>query len=156
MLLIALLLGLFLEHRLTRLFSLRELRLFDTYFDAAVGLMRVRGAGIGVPVLPFVWVCLAFPDAWLGLPFLAFAIVLLLVSLGPRNLAEDVEDFAAAVRAGNEEEAQRLVTALTEHVVTTAEPSAERLHRLREAVFVQANNRLFGVVFWSRSRGRRN
>lgn len=154
--LMALLLGLFLEHRLTRLFSLRELRLFDAWFDGALALMRRRRGLAGVllavvtvalPVLPFAWACLAFPDAWLGLPFFAFAVLLLLVSLGPRNLVEDVEDFAAAVRAGDEAEAARRAKALVEHDVSVADGD-RRLHQLREAVFVQANNRLFGVVFW--------
>lgn len=156
MLLIALLLGLFLEHRLTRLFSLRELRAFDAWFDLVLGMMApltglpaVALAMIAVllPVAPVAWVCLAFPDTWLGLPYLAFALLLLLVSLGPRNLAEDVADFAAAVRGADAEGARRAGKALLERDATRLD-DAERVRRLREAVFVQANNRLFGVVFW--------
>ncbi len=153
--LLALLLGLFLEHRLTRLFSLRELRWFDPWFDAALKGMSSRHGWLALlialpavllPVLPVAWVCFWLSRQFFGVPYVALSIVLLLVSLGPRNLGEDVEDLVAALRGGDEEEGERLIKALTEHA--PPDDSAARARAVSEAVFVQANNRLFGVIFW--------
>jgi AmpE protein len=153
--LIALLLGLFLEHRLTRLFSLRELRWFDAYFDAATGIVRrpsvplalgVVVAAVLLPVLPVLAVSLAFRELLFGLPYVCFAVLMLLVSLGPRNLQEDVEDFASARRSGDTGEAERLAKAMVEHDLPLS--PRDRTERLAQSIFVQANNRLFGVIFW--------
>jgi AmpE protein len=154
--LLALLLGLFLEHRLTRLFSLREPRWFDAWFDASLRLMSERYAWLTtalavpvvvLPVLPVLVVSLAFGDRLFGLPYVGFAVLMLLLSLGPRNLQEDAEDFVDAEREGRSDEVERLAKALCEH--DPPPPDAlGRADALAQAVFVQANNRLFGVIFW--------
>lgn len=154
--LIALLLGLALEYRLTRLFSLRELRWFDAYFDLALAMLSKRHGWlalllaipvVALPVAPVAWVCLAFADTWFGAPYVGFAVLMLLVSLGPRNLAEDGQDYVAAVRANDLEQVRRLGKGLVEHDVSDEGLAVRRRH-LREAIFVQAGNRLFGVIFW--------
>ncbi len=154
--LIALLLGLALEYRLTRLFSLRELRWFDPYFDLALGLLaRCQGwlalllaiPVVALPVAPIAWVSFAFADTWFGVPYVGFSVLMLLIALGPRNLAEDVQDYAAAVRAEDAEQVRRLSKGLVEHDVSADGQDLRRRH-LREAIFIQAGNRLFGVIFW--------
>ncbi|MEO0422455.1 MAG: regulatory signaling modulator protein AmpE [Pseudomonadota bacterium] len=159
--LIALLLGLVLEYRLTRLFSLRELRWFDAYFDLALGVLsRCRGGValvlavpvVALPVVPVAWACHVLAQNWLfGAPYVGFSVLMLLIALGPRNLAEDVQDYATALRAGDAEQARRLGKGLVEHDIhRDAQGSDAEVprRRLREAIFVQADNRLFGVIFW--------
>ncbi|MEM9387187.1 MAG: regulatory signaling modulator protein AmpE [Pseudomonadota bacterium] len=159
--LIALLLGLVLEYRLTRLFSLRELRWFDAYFDLALGVLsRCQGwvalllalPVVALPVAPVAWTCHLLAQNWLfGAPYVGFSVLMLLVALGPRNLAEDVQDYATALRTGEAEQARRLGKGLVEHDVrSTGQGDEGDLPRrqLREAIFVQADNRLFGVIFW--------
>jgi membrane protein required for beta-lactamase induction len=152
--LIALLLGLFLEHRLTRLFSLREARWFDAWFDLFLGTMSHRHRwlvlllalpAVLVPVVPVFWVCILWRDSLLGLPYVGFSILMLLLSLGPRNLQEDVEDYVSALRGGRDAEAARLAKTLAEHDLPG---DGTRADALVQAVCVQANNRLFGVIFW--------
>ncbi|MDH3588382.1 MAG: hypothetical protein OEQ74_03140, partial [Gammaproteobacteria bacterium] len=96
--LLALGLGLFAERFLTHLFHLREPRWLDQYFDRG---LRLLGDGwlskIGailivlVPVVPVAAFAIVFRDTLLGLPYLAFAVFMLLFSLGPRDLEDEVD-----------------------------------------------------------------
>ncbi len=153
--LIALVLGLVVERLLTNLLHLREPRWFDAYFDW--GLKRLGGIKgpvaylmailIGlIPVLPIAAVQLAFRDVLLGLPYLAFAVLVLLFSLGPRDLGQEIDDYVDALDKGDSEAAQRIAKGLLEHEAPRESSSRERA--IEEAICVQANNRIFGVILW--------
>jgi membrane protein required for beta-lactamase induction len=153
--LLALLLALVVERGLTHLFHLREPRWLDRYFDwAARGLGRSRGElrvvaaalVVVLPVLPVVLVDGALGGHLLGLPQLAFAALVLLLSFGPRDLNDEVDDYVAALERGDREEAARRAKELLE-ADAVGRDSALR-EAVEEAVFVQANNRVFGVIFW--------
>ncbi len=131
--LLALLLALIVERGLTHLFHLREPRWLDRYFDWAAralgrssGEVRIAAAVVVVvlPVLPVALLDGALGGHLLGLPQLTFAALVLLFSFGPRDLNDEVDDYVAALERGDRDEAAR------------------------EAIFVQANNRIFGVIFW--------
>lgn len=153
--LFALLLGLAIERLLTHLFHLREFRWLDPVFDAVFALLARRGRrlvfvsvlllalALSVPVAALAWL---LDDALLQVPYFAFAIVVLLFSLGPRDLKEEADEYAAAVEAGQPEEIRRLAKELIEH--DPPEDPAEQQREVERAIFVQANNRVFGVVFW--------
>ena len=150
--LIALILGLIIERLATQLLHLRELRWFDGYFDIGlVQIARLEGwvAMLGVlgllavPVLPVLLISLAFTDVWWDLPYLAFAVIVLLFSLGPRDLGEEVDEYCDAVEREDAERADRVARELLE--ADGADDDDETVVR---AVFIQANNRIFGVVFW--------
>jgi membrane protein required for beta-lactamase induction len=151
---LALLLALLLERGLTHLFHLRELRWLDAWFDRAA---RVLGGGGGfslagaaltllLPVLPVALVDLALGSHLLGLPHFAFAVVVLLLSFGPRDLRDEVDDYVAALERGDRDEALRRASELLEG--DAASRGAGRREAVEEAIFVQANNRIFGVIFW--------
>lgn len=153
--LIALILGLALERMLTSLLHLREIRNLDGYFDwglrrigATRGTMAyvVGALVILLAVLPVLLLSVAFGDVLLGLPWLAFAAIVLVFSLGPRDLGREVQDYLDAVDGGSQEVAGRVAKELMESDVPP-EPGRRAL-ALEEAVFVQANNRVFGVIFW--------
>ncbi len=153
--LIALLLGLFLETTLTQLLHLRELRWFDAWFDW--GLERLNGrqawaATAGavllalLPVLPVALLVWLFKDVLFGLPYLAFAVLTLLFSLGPRNLSEEVDDYLVALKREDEQAYTRVAKELAERDLP--ESGDARIRVVEEAIYVQANNRLFGVIAW--------
>lgn len=153
--LIALLVGLVLERGITRLLHLREPRVLDPYFDWCLArLERVTGAGglalavvfVALPVLPVVWLQHAFAPMLFGLLYIAFAVLVLLFSLGPGDLASEVDGYAEAVAGEDAEEISRATKILTESEL----PKSAWVRELavEEAVLVQANNRIFGVVFW--------
>jgi len=153
--LIALLFGIWIEQQLAHLLHLREPRWFDAYFDW--GMRRMNGASAAqtlaitallalVPVLPVAAITWFFWGKLLGVPYLVFALVVLLFSLGPRNLTEDVEDYTRALAQPDELLRAQRAKALTERE-TPADPR-ERSRAVEEAIFVQANNRMFGVILW--------
>jgi AmpE protein len=151
--LIALILGLVIERAATHLLHLRELRWFDAYFDYGAAQIRKLPDGLAVvgtlavlllPVLPVGLVSIAFRDVLWDLPYLVFAVIVLLFSLGPKDLGEEVEEFCGATKTGNADGARRVAKVLLEtDVEAETEPRA-----IGEAIFIQANNRIFGVVFW--------
>jgi membrane protein required for beta-lactamase induction len=152
---LALLLALVLERGLTRLFHLREPRWLDAWFDRASRVLGRGGGGLGLagaaltlmlPVLPVLAVDLALGSRLHGLPHFAFAVVVLLLSLGPRDLRDEVDDYVAALERGDRDEAGRRANELLEGDATGR--GAGRRDAVEEAIFVQANNRIFGVIFW--------
>jgi AmpE protein len=153
--LLALMAALLLERGLTIALGLREPRWLDRYTDLSARRLAGRsGAAMVVPaavavLLPAAPVALAsalLGSHLLGLPQLAFAVVVLLVSFGPRDLRNEVDDYVAAITRGDREEASRRAKELLE--ADAAGRGAGLREAVEEAIFVQANNRIFGVVFW--------
>ena len=153
--LLALIIGLALERFLTRLLRLREPHWLDDWFERGARWMRsapgLAGTWIALvvmllPVVPVAWVAWTFRDALAGLAWLAFAAVVLFFSLGPQDLLAQLRDWLDARERGEIEEAEAISRAIRE---TDAEyPEVPTPRGLEGAIFVQANHRLFGVVFW--------
>ena len=153
--LLALLIGLLVERVATQLFHLRQLRFLDATIDYGFfQAERVPNWPALIPVVmlavllvvPVFLVRLGLGDALFGFPYLVLAIVVLFFSLGPNDIGEDVDEYCHAIEAGDQEHIAATAKALTETDVPD-EPG-ERIRLVEEAVCVQANNRLFAVVFW--------
>ena len=71
---------------------------------------------------------------------------MLFFSLGPKDIAEDVDEYCRAIEANDEERIKITSKILLEGDVP--EIARDRICRVEEAVCVQANNRLFAVIFW--------
>jgi AmpE protein len=80
------------------------------------------------------------------LPYIGFATLVLLFSLGPRDLGTEVEDFIAATARGDTAMADQVARELLES--DAPRDTARRTLAIEEAVFVQSNNRTFGVLLW--------
>jgi AmpE protein len=157
---LALLLGLALERVLTHLFHLREFRWLDPLFDAHLRRLRSASGGRGrrwtalvltallvaLLVVPVALLASALQDEFLQIPYFLFAVVVLLFSLGPRDLDDEVDDYAEALATGDRETQQRVAEQLLERPAPAL--PAERNEALERAIYIQANNRIFGVVFW--------
>ncbi len=153
--LIALLLGLVLERFVTNLFGLSEIRWLDGYFDRAFKLM---GSGRGVRAyvvavlaialctLPIFAIAYFLPGKFFGSFYLVASVVVLFVSLGPRDLSAEVDDFADASARGDSEAMHRVAKELLEF--DPPEKSDKLGGAVASAVFVQSTNRTFGVVLW--------
>ena len=153
--LIALLVGLAIERLATQLFHLRELRWLDRIIDRGCALAeRVAHWPALIPVLlltivlalPVFLVVLALGDTLFGFPYLLLAIVVLFFSLGPKDIGEELDEYCSAIEADDEERVAQTAKALLERDVP--EDPWQRIEEVEQAVFVQANNRLFAVVFW--------
>jgi membrane protein required for beta-lactamase induction len=152
---LALLLGLAMERSLTHLFHLREFRWLDPVFDTVLRRAATRSRLPAALLLVAVVVLLALPvamvswalwDELLQVPYFAFAVVVLLFALGPRDLGNEVEDYLAALPGGDPETLRRLAKELSEQ--DPPESPAARNEAVERAIYVQANNRVFAVVFW--------
>ncbi|NJD32022.1 MAG: regulatory signaling modulator protein AmpE [Gammaproteobacteria bacterium] len=153
--LIALLLALVIERGLTEALGLREPRWLDRYCDWAGRKAGVRSGGSGVlaaaiavllPVMPVALVSALLGSHLLGLLQLAFAIIVLLLSFGPRDLRNEVDDYVDALERGDRDAAMQRAKELLES--DAAGRGAGLREAVEEAIFVQANNRVFGVIFW--------
>ena len=153
--LIALLIGLIVERLATHLFHLRELRWLDRVIDA--GFRQVRRFANWPALIPVILLAtmLALPvflvvfglgDLLFGVPYLILAIIVLFFSLGPNDIGEEIDEYCKAVESDDEERLRQTSKALIEAVVP--DEVEERIRRVEEAVCVQANNRLFAVIFW--------
>ncbi len=152
---LALLLGLGIERALTHFFHLRRFRWLDPLFDAVFRRLEQAGRVASTIALALLALILATPVVYASVALAArpgqmllfiFAIVVLLFSLGPRDLQEQVEECCAAIDAGAAEDTRRLARELAEREVGTDPGDVAR--EMERAIFVQANNRIFGVVFW--------
>jgi len=153
--LLALLIGLLVERLATRFFHLRELRWFDRVIDDGFHhVARLHKWPALIPVLmlatilvlPVLLIRLSLGDSLFGFPYLLLAVFVLFFSLGPKDIGEDIDEYCAALKAGDEDRINASVKAMTEAELPDA--VAERTQRFEEAVCIQANNRLFAVIFW--------
>jgi AmpE protein len=153
--LIALLIGLAIERLATQFFHWRRMRWLDRIIDA--GFRQAERLGnwpalipviilVVLLVLPVFAIMYTLGDTLQGFTYLILAIVVLLFSIGPKDIGEEVGEYCKALQAEDEEQVQIAAKAIIEGDVPDDE--RERIARVEEAVCVQANNRLFAVVFW--------
>ena len=153
--LIALLIGLAIERLATQIFHWRRMRWLDRIIDIgfrqadrvanwpAVIPVILLGIVLVLPVAGVIWF---LGDALAGFAYLLLAIVVLFFSLGPHDIGEDVAAYCRALEADDEEEIHNAAKAIVEDDVP--DDAVERTRLVEAAVCVQANNRLFAIVFW--------
>lgn len=153
--LIALLIGLVIERLATRLFHLRRLRWIDRIIDAGFRQAnRVPNWPALIPIvimaillmLPVLIVVVVLGDALFGFLYLLLSVIVLFFSLGPQDIGEDVDEYCKAIEDGDSERVNETAKAIIESEVP--EDTLERIHKVEGAICVQANNRLFAVIFW--------
>ncbi|MGB5625037.1 MAG: regulatory signaling modulator protein AmpE [Woeseiaceae bacterium] len=153
--LIALLIGLVIERLATQLFHWRRMRWLDRIIDFGVGQsQRIANWPALIPVvilaavlvLPVFLVIFGLGGTLAGFTYLILAIAVLFFSLGPKDIGEEVDEYCKALESEDEGEIQSAAKAIVEGEVPT--DARQRIQRVEESVCVQANNRLFAVVFW--------
>ena len=153
--LIALLIGLVVERLATQLFHWRRMRWLDRIIDFGFGQAeRISNWPASIPVvllaallvLPVFLVIFALGDTLAGFTYLLLAIVVLFFSLGPKDIGEEVDEYCRALESKDEDAIQSAANAIVEGDVPA--DARQRIERVEESVCVQANNRLFAVVFW--------
>lgn len=134
-----------------------ELRLFDWFWRWSE---RVRewlptaepwqGTAAVVAVLAVPFAAVALLGFWLaelwGLFGFIFAVLVLLYSFGPQDLEAQVEAFIDARERNDEESAHLHVADMLGDWVP--ESTRELTRAVMETVFVEAHERILGVIFW--------
>ncbi|HMB73200.1 MAG TPA: regulatory signaling modulator protein AmpE [Gammaproteobacteria bacterium] len=155
MTLIALALGLILEHVATAALHLRELRWFDRYYDAGLALISSWprwGIYVGLvlivalPALPVFLISdlLKGEEIIWDLAYLSFAVLIVFFCLGPRDLGSEVDEYCLARDQGDDQAAERVLLEMCE----SEHPRTNDIEIVEDAIFVQSINRIFGVIFW--------
>ena len=153
--LIALLIGLVVERLATQWFHWRRMRWLDSIIDRGFALAgRVSGWPALIPiillavllVLPAYAVIIALGGTLAGFTYFVLAVVLLFFSFGPHDIGEEVDEYCDALESEDEEAIHSAAKAIVEGDVPQ-EPLT-LIRRVEESVCVQANNRLFAVIFW--------
>ena len=137
--------------------SLSELRRFDFFFRY-VSWLRAK-----LPTFPFqngsvtlviviagvlfaVWLISAMLGNVLGLFGFLFGIAVLIFTIGPRDLEEDVQKINTAFENHDYEAANFYASDLVNHPVS--EPPITLAHTVKVNILLQANIRMLGVFFW--------
>ena len=153
--LIALLIGLVIERLATQLFHWRRMRWMDRIIDFGFAqAKRVSNWPALIPimllaivlVLPVFAVIFGLGGTLAGFTYLILAVVVLFFSLGPHDIGEEATEYCQALESENDEEIQHAAKAIVEGEVP--EDPRERVQCVEESICVQANNRLFAVIFW--------
>ncbi|MFO1376477.1 MAG: regulatory signaling modulator protein AmpE [Steroidobacteraceae bacterium] len=155
MTLIAVVIALVVERSLSHVLHWREPHWFDRYYPWAEerfivgrGLAGPAGAllALFVPVLPVGLAATLMHDELRGLFWIGFAAMVLVFSFGPRDLADEVDAYCGAEARGASDEARAAAEILVEQ--DAAQRWQQRASAVEDAVLVQANNRVFGVLLW--------
>jgi AmpE protein len=153
--LIALLIGLVVERLATQLFHWRRMRWLDRIIDKGFALAdRFPGVPALIAivllvlllVLPVYAVIMALGGTLAGFTYLLLAVVLLFFSFGPHDIGEDVDEYCKALESEDHEDILQASKAIVEGDLPK-DPMA-LIRRVEQSVCVQANNRLFAVIFW--------
>ena len=155
MTLISALLGIAADRLLTHL---HEYRHYD-HFLKYIAWMRERLSGpawenIGgllLVVFPL-WLTVGLLQIWIsdwlfGLVGLLFYTAVFVYCMGPRDLAVDVDTYCEVCNTSDNELRQRAAGRLLRGE-TPPDDETECAHRVTRAVLLEANDRLFAVLFW--------
>lgn len=154
MTLITIALALAAERLLSQLRRWREYDWFGRYLDRLQGISLFEpawesGAGLLLLLPPLIVVGLLqilLQGGLLTVLGLLFSVVVLVLSLGPRDIWEEVNALIAARERDDTPLAQRLSGDLTTFAGKT--PARVTGPMLARAIVIQGNERLFGVLLW--------
>jgi AmpE protein len=150
---LALLLGLMVERLLTRFFHWREFNWLDPLFDRffqkfhkknKTATLLVSIVLVLLLISPVVILFLGLQDRLAHIPLFGFSVFVLLFCLGPRDLGEEVRDYRRAIAEDDSAELKLVAADLLEY----ASEAEEKVPDIEYVIYAQANNRIFGVVFW--------
>lgn len=154
MTLIILLCGLALEYFLGVLDNVRQLTWFSRYKDYLENKLvqtRVWNSAVGIiitlagPLLLILLIDYGLKHLFFPLSYL-FALVVLLNSIGPKFLNESLTAYVEALTTKDDVQARHYAG---EFCHSMAAPESEKDEQeIIECIFVEANERLFAVIFW--------
>jgi membrane protein required for beta-lactamase induction len=155
MTLIAILIGILIDRFYQALPALRRYRFFHDYADWMRSRLQMEpwnGAlGLLILLLPPLLV-VGLLQGWLSgglwsLFGLLFGIAVLVFTLGPRDLAQDVDDYCA-VHGDADDEARRAIAREFQPALADDADTRTCDEAVLRGVLVGAHDRWFGVIFW--------
>jgi len=137
--------------------KLKALRRLDWY-HRLVGLIEQKlgsveafkgpvgvAAMLALPLLVF-WLLLSVIGGWHAILAFLLTVAILFYCLGPDDLDDQVGALIAAIRGGNDAEANHLAQALGRSAQPV--PAETRGHTVVESILTEFQERVFGVLLW--------
>jgi len=154
--LISILLALAVETFYKPVAELRRFGWFNRYHEKLYGLLSgqpLRDGPVGVIlhvglVTLAVWIILAILASLSWLLAFLFGLVVLIYTLGPRDLEQDVEEILTCMEHNDTQAALLKAQYLGDGNDIEADSPQDLVRWVRDRVLVEANIRLFGVMFW--------
>ena len=151
---LSILIALLLERITPQLVELRQFNWLREYIQWMLDVLHIERLGtwgaIGslfLPLLLAVWVLTGlFENAVFGLFELAFDVAIIFICLGPRFLDSQVDRYLDALEIGETQQQYKLVDELIPE--TPAQDLPGQVEQFCKALFVEANCRVYAVLFW--------
>lgn len=154
MALICIVIALLVERTTHSLQDLRNFRWFEQYSQWMInhlpGLTNQGASLIVILLLPIIIVTAiiqnGLDDKFFSLFSLLFSLAVLIYTLGPHDLNREVDDYLEARESGNEEEAQKIASMMSQKPASASpdQQSVDVMH----AILTESNDRIFSVIFW--------
>ena len=109
--------------------------------DGPLGIILVVGS-----VVFGVWLLNAMLAGVATVFSFLFGLAVLIYTMGPRDLAEEVKEFSGAIERGDYEAGEIYATQIVGYDISGS--PVETTRHVMEGISVQANVRLFGILFW--------
>ncbi|MCK4708216.1 MAG: regulatory signaling modulator protein AmpE [Gammaproteobacteria bacterium] len=154
MIFLSILIALVLERVAPQLVDLRQNQWLREYSQWMVSVLHIErfAAWMGLAVLIFpimvvIWIAAGmFENALFGLFELAFDVAILFFCLGPRELDSQVDEYLDAIEVGDSQQRFNIANKFTQEP-----PSMElaaQVVQVCKAIYVEANKRVFAILFW--------
>ncbi len=99
------------------------------------------------PLILVIWMINGvFENALWGLFELAFNVVIIFFCLGPKELDSQVDNYIDSLETGDEQSRQQIAAEIISE--TPAQELSTQVLQVCKAIYMQANMRLFAVLFW--------
>jgi AmpE protein len=151
---LSILIALLIERIAPQLVEYRRFQWLRDYGQWLVEVLHIEKLGswmtftiLLAPLLMVMWILNGmFEHALFGLFELAFNVIVLFLCLGPRDLDKQIDHYLDAIDIGDEQ--QRFASASR---LTTATPARElpaQAVQVCKSLFIEANIRVYAVLFW--------
>ncbi len=154
MIFLSILIALVLERVTPQFVDFRQNRWLRDYGQWMVSVLHVErfGAWMGLAALIFPLVVLIsivtglFENALFGLFELAFNTIVIFFCLGPKELDSQVDRYLDAIEVGGSQQRFTLASQFTHQAPSMDLPA--QVVQVCKAIYVEANTRVFAVLFW--------
>jgi len=151
---LSILIALLLERITPQLIDLRQYRWLREYNQWMIDVLHIERLGpwlgfamLMLPLLLVIWVLAAmFENALFGLFELVFNIAIVFLCLGPKELNGQVDRYLDAIEIGDSQQQFSAASRLTRETPMMDLP--QQVVQVCKSLFVEANSRMFAVLFW--------
>ncbi len=154
MIFLSILIALLLERVFPQFIELRRFDWLREYTRWLVDVLHIERFGrwasllaLLLPIALVVWIAAGlFDHALFGLFELAFDTLIVFFTLGPKLLDRQVDDYIDAIETGDEAQRQRIAAQVSGN--DSASNLAAEVAGFCRGLFVEANSRVFALLFW--------